>query len=208
MKILIIGATGPTGQQLVQQAIAEGHEVTALARNPAKVEGRDRLTVVPGDVLNPDSLTAAVQNQEAVICSLGTKLSRKPTTMLSEGTKNIVNAMEKQGVRRFVCITGIGAGDSQGHGGFVYDKLILPLLLKNIYKDKTRQEGVIRQSQLDWIVVRPAQLTDTPMTGQYQVWTDLTGKTAGKISRADVADFVLQQLTSDRYLHQTPLISY
>ncbi len=105
MKTLMLDATGPIGQQLLQQAIAEGHEVIALARNPVKVEGRDRLTVVSGDFLNPDSLAAAVQNQEAVISSLGTKLTLKPAMMLSEGTKNIVNAMEKQGVRCFICIT-------------------------------------------------------------------------------------------------------
>lgn len=207
MKILIIGATGPTGQHLVQQALTQEHEVTVLARNPGKVEGRDRLTVMSGDVLNPDSLAAATQHQQAVISALGTKFTLKPTTLLSEGTKNLIDAMTKQEVRRLVCITGMGAGDSKGHGGFVYDNLILPFLLKNTYQDKTRQEMVIRQSHLDWIIVRPAFLTDEPATGNYQAWTDLAGKTAGKIPRADVAHFVLQQLTSDRYLHQTPLIS-
>lgn len=208
MKIMVVGATGPTGQQIVQQALAQGHEVTALVRNPDKFElQHDRLHVIKGDVLNPDSLQTAISRQQAVVSSLGSKLSFKPMTLLSDGTKNLIQAMEQQGVRRFVCITGMGAGDSKGHGGFVYDKLILPLVLKEVYKDKDRQEAAIRDSNLDWIVVRPAQLTNGTATGNYRVFTDLNNVTVGKISRADTADFVLKQLSNDLYLHQTPLIS-
>lgn len=208
MNVLIIGATGPTGQQIVQQALAQAHEVTALVRNPHQFEMQhDRLHILKGDVLNLGSLQAAMSNQQAVVSALGSKLSRNPMTLLSEGTKNMVQAMQQQGVRRFVCITGMGAGDSKGHGGFVYDKLILPLILKEVYKDKDRQEAVIRDSNLDWIIVRPAQFTNGIATGNYHVFTDLTNVTASKISRADTADFVLKQLSDDRYLHQTPLIS-
>lgn len=208
MNVLIIGATGPTGQQIVQQALAQGHEVTALVRSPEKFEMQhDHLHVIQGDVLNPDSLQAAMSDQQGVISSLGSKLSFKPMTLLSDGTKNLIQAMEQQGVRRFVCITGMGAGDSKGHGGFVYDKLILPLVLKEVYKDKDRQEAAIRDSNLDWIIVRPAQLTNGTATGNYRVFTDLNNVTGGKISRADTADFVLKQLSNDLYLHQTPLIS-
>jgi len=115
--------------------------------------------------------------------------------------------MQHHNVKRLVCITGIGAGNSKGHGGFLYNKLILPLVLKRIYDDKDRQEAEIRSSNLDWIIVRPGFLTNEPAKGSYRVLTDLTGVTAAQISRADVAAFVLQQLTDDRYLHQTPLIS-
>ncbi|MEH2182266.1 NAD(P)-dependent oxidoreductase [Nostoc sp.] len=208
MNVLIIGATGPTGQQIVQQALAQGHEVTALVRSPEKLDMQhDHLHVIKGDVLNPDSLQAAMSDQQAVISSLGSKLSFKPMTLLSEGTKNLVQAMQQHGVRRLVCITGMGAGDSKGHGGFVYDKLVLPLVLKEVYKDKDRQEAVIQKSNLDWIIVRPAQLTNGSATENYHVFTDLNNVTGGKISRADTAGFMLQQLSSDRYLHQTPLIS-
>jgi putative NADH-flavin reductase len=208
MKILVIGATGPTGQQIVEQGLAQAHEVTALVRNPDKFEMQhDRLRIFKGDVLNLDSLQKAMLDQQAVVSSLG-KLSRKPTTLLSEGTKNTIHAMQSHGVRRFICITGIGAGDSQGHGGFVYDRLILPLLLREVYNDKNRQEAIVRESSLDWIIVRPAQLTNGVATGNYRVFTDLDKVTASKISRADTADFVLKQLSNDRYLHQTPLISY
>ncbi|MEH2419694.1 MAG: SDR family oxidoreductase [Nostoc sp.] len=209
MRILVIGATGPTGQQIVEQGLAQGHEVTALVRNPDKFEMQhNSLQIVKGDILDPASLDA-VQQQDAVISSLGTKkISLESVTLLSEGTKKLLQAMERHSVKRLICITGLGAGDSKGHGGLLYDKLILPLILKRIYDDKDRQEAEIRQSNLDWVIVRPGILTNDPAKGNYQVLTDLTGVTAGKISRADVAAFVLQQLTSDRYLNQTPLICY
>ncbi|WP_298908231.1 NAD(P)-dependent oxidoreductase [uncultured Nostoc sp.] len=209
MRILVIGATGPTGQQIVEQGLAQGHEVTALVRNPDKFEMQhNSLQIVKGDILDPASLDA-VQQQDAVISSLGTKkISLESVTLLSEGTKKLLQAMERHSVKRLICITGLGAGDSKGHGGLLYDKLILPLILKRIYDDKDRQEAEIRQSNLDWVIVRPGILTNDPAKGNYRVLTDLTGVTAGKISRADVAAFVLQQLTSDRYLNQTPLICY
>lgn len=209
MKILVIGATGPTGQQIVEQGLAQGHEVTALVRNPDKFQiQHNLLQIVKGDILDSGSLDA-VHQQQAVISSLGTKkISLEPVTLFSKGTKNLLQAMERHSVKRLICITGIGAGDSKGHGGFLYDKLILPLVLKRIYDDKDRQEAEIRQSNLDWVIVRPGLLTNDPAKGNYRVLTDLAGVTVGKISRADVAAFVLQQLTDDHYLHQTPLICY
>jgi putative NADH-flavin reductase len=210
MKILVIGATGATGQQIVERGLAQGHEVTALVRNPDKFEMQhDSLHIAKGDILDPASLAAAVQQQDAVISSLGTKkIGFEAVTLFSAGTNNLLQAMEHHGVKRLICITGVGAGDSKGHGGWLYDKLILPLILQRIYDDKDRQEAEIRQSNLDWTIVRPGVLTNDPAKGDYRVLTDLTGVTAGKISRADVADFVLGQLTSDRYRHQTPLITY
>lgn len=209
MRIFVIGATGATGQQIVERGLTQGHDITALVRNPDKFEMKhESLHVVKGDILDRGSLDA-VQQQDAVISSLGTrKISLEPVTLLSEGTKNLVRAMEQHGVKRLICITGLGAGDSKGHGGFLYDRLILPLILRRIYDDKNRQEAEVRQSNLDWTIVRPAALTDDPAIGDYRVMTDLTGVTAGNISRVDVADFVLGQLTDDHYLYQTPLISY
>ena len=208
MRIFVIGATGATGQQIVERGLTQGHDITALVRNPDKFKMQHKfLHVVKGDILDRVSLDA-VHQQDAVISSLGTrKISLEPVTLLSEGTKNLVWVMERHVVKRLICITGLGAGDSKGHGGFLYDKLILPLILQRIYDDKDRQEAEIRQSNLDWTIVRPGVLTDDPAKGHYRVMTDLTEVTAGKISRSDVADFVLGQLTDDRYLYQTPLIS-
>ena len=209
MKLLIIGATGGTGRQLVAQALAAGHEVTALVRNPAKVRTRhDRLRLVQGDILDPGSVDSALSGQDAVLSSLGTRSIFGQVVIFSEGTKNLFYAMNKHGVRRLICITGIGAGDSKGHGGFLYDKVVLPVFLKRIYDDKDRQEELIRKSDLDWIIVRPGFLTNGPATRNYRVLTDLTGVTVGRISRADVAAFMLGELQSDRYLRRTPVLTY
>ena len=209
MKILILGATGSIGRRLVPQALAMGLEVTALVRDPSKFEQSDehlRLTV--GDALDPVAVDAAVRGQDAVIFSLGRSNPRTPTTLFSEATRILILSMEAHGVRRLVCITGIGAGDSRGHGGFLYDKIIFPWFTKETYSDKDRQEALIRESSLDWIVVRPASFTNGPQIGNLRALTDLKGVTIRSISRADTAAFVLEQLGSDRFLHQTPLVGY
>lgn len=211
MKLLVIGATGGTGRELVRQALARDHEVRALVRDPAKARDLGpRAEVARGDVLDPGSLKAAVRGREAVLCALGTrKLSRRPTTLFSNGTRNLIAAMRAEpGARRLVCVTGIGAGESRGHGPWWYDRLVLPLLLDEIYKDKTRQEELIRGSGLDWVIVRPAILTGGPATGSCRAVTDLAGLNAGKVSRADVAAFMLDQLASDAYLGKAPVLTY
>jgi uncharacterized protein YbjT (DUF2867 family) len=109
-------------------------------------------------------------------------------------------------VRRLVCISALGVGDSRGHGGFVFDRLFQPLLLGPAYKDKNRQEAAIRASSLDWVVVRPAMLTDEPTRGSVRAVTDLAGVNGGKIARADVARFIVDQLTTDTWLRRTPVI--
>jgi len=195
MKLLIIGSTGPTGLQLVEQALSAGHEVTAAVRSPDNAALPSNARKVRADVTDAASLLAAVSGQEVVISSLGSPLSRKPTTLLSDGTRNLIAAMKQSDVRRLICITGIGAGDSRGHGGFFYDKIIQPLLLSEIYKDKDRQELVVRESGLDWTIVRPGQLTNGDKTGNIRVLSNLTGITVGKISRADVAAYILAHLT-------------
>jgi putative NADH-flavin reductase len=207
VKVLIIGATGATGQILMREALAQGHEVTALARDPSAVAPDDHsLRVLQGNALDVSSVGEAVAGQDAVLSALGTR-SARPTTLFSESTQNVIGAMNKHGVRRLVSITGIGAGDSKGHVGFLYDSIMLPFVVKNIYLDKTRQEEAIKQSDLDWVIVRPAQLTDEPAKDEYNVF--LGGSyTATKISRADVAAFMLAQLTDDTYVGKMPVISY
>ncbi len=208
MKILVIGATGPTGRELVAQGLALGHQIAAAVRHPESANLPPGVTVVRADVTSAASLAAAVAGQDAVVSSLGSKLSRKPTTLFSDGTCNLLAAMENAGVKRLVCITGIGAGDSKGHGGFLYDKIIQPLLLTEIYKDKTRQEALIRECGLDWTIVRPGTLTNGPSTGQYKELTDLTGITVGKIARADVAGFILKHLDDQSSIRRTFTLCY
>ena len=208
MKILVLGATGPTGRLIVSEAKAQGHSVVALVRSREKAGDLAATELVEGDARDETALARALQGCDAVISSLGTSLSPfSKVTLLSEATRALIAAMDKQGVRRLVCITGVGAGDSRGHGGFIYDRLFQPLLLRNVYADKDRQEAVIKTSGLDWTIVRPTILTNTPATGKLRATTDLSQIHGGKISRADVARFVVEQVTADTWLRQTPLIT-
>jgi len=195
MKIVIIGATRGIGRCLADQAVKAGEEVTVLVRDPSRFpEERPNLRVIRGDILDPSSVEEAVKGQEAVCIVIGIPPTRKPVNVFSQGTGNVLSAMKKSGVGRLVCVTGIGAGDSRGHGGFLYDRIFQPLFLKTNYADKERQEELVRASGVMWTVVRPGFLTNGPRTGQYRVITDMTGVRAGKISRADVADYLLKEL--------------
>lgn len=209
MKLLIFGSTGGTGRQLVEQALAQGHVVTAFARNPAKLDLKHvNLQVVQGDVMNFASVEEAMQGQEAVLCALGSPASTK-NMVRADGTRNIIRAMEKVGVRRFICQTSLGYGDSRDVLPFFMKYLIVPLMLRHAFADHEVQENYIKQSQLDWIIVRPVNLTNGRHTGVYRHGFAATDKTIKlKISRADVADFMLKQLMDDKYLHQTPGVSY
>jgi len=206
MRLLIVGATGGTGRELVRQALERGHEVTALARRPERLAVRhERLTIRRGDVLDPASLDAAVRGQEAVLSALGHKRWLYPTRILSNGTRHLVHAMESHGVRRLICETALGIGDAWWRMGLYYTLFVRPFILPFYFHDKVRQERVVRASALDWILVRPGALTNGPRRGRprsgprvgHWLWTL-------RIARADVAAFMLDQLTDDRYLRQSP----
>jgi hypothetical protein len=138
----------------------------------------------------------------------GHRPSFREVTLLSSATRALVSAMKVEQVSRLVCITGIGAGDSEGHGGFLFDKLIFPLILRKVYADKNRQETIVRDSGLDWVLVRPSVLTDKPSRDTIRALTDLSDFHGGTISREDVARFVLDQLRADAWLHRSPLITW
>lgn len=209
MHISIMGANRGVGFQLLTQALEEGHTVTALVRDPRKLTiEHQKLNVVEGDIRDPESVERATTGQDAVCSCIGIGPTRKPVTVFSEGTQNVLRAMHKTGVNFLICVTGIGAGDSKNHGGFLYDKLFNPLVLKTVYEDKDRQETLLKESDVDWIIVRPGFLTNGPKRGRYRAITDLTGVKAGKTSRADVAHFILAQLASPTFLRQTPLLTY
>lgn len=201
-RLLIIGAAGETGRQLVAQALARGYAVTALVRNSAKLKiEHSQLTVVQGDVLDYDSVEAAMHGQEAVLCALGHKRYFYPTRILSEGTKNILRAMATHGVKRLVCETSLGIGNSAGRMGLYYTFFVIPVILPFYFWDKTRQEKLIATSEVDWVIVRPGVLTNRAKRGAYRhgpnvgnfIWTV-------NIPRADVAHFMLDQVTDDTYL--------
>lgn len=208
MKVLVLGATGGTGRLIVREAAAKGHSVVALVRSKAKADLAGAELVV-GDARDEGALSRALDGCDGAISSLGTGMSLfRKMTLLSTATRALVEAMGARGVRRLVCITGLGAGDSRGHGGFVLDNIVLPLFLRTIYEDKDRQEEVVRASDLDWVLVRPMVLNDKPATGQVRATTDLSGIHGGEIARGDVAKFVVEQLTSDEWLRRIPLIRW
>ena len=209
MKLLIFGSTGGTGRELLKQALEQGHNVTAYARNPAKIDDIKHagLQVVRGDVLDPAVVESAVAGQEAVLSTIGA--SAKRTTLREDGTRNIVNAMEKTGVQRLICQSSLGVGDSRANLPFFTKYIIVSVFLRHAFADHERQEAVVKQSSLDWTIVRPPHLTDGPRTGVYRHGFTMTDKRIkGEISRADVAEFMLKQLTDDTYLHRTPGVSY
>ena len=210
MNLLIIGATGGTGRELVEQALSQGHTVTAFVRNPAKVKiEHERLTVVKGNILEYDSVENAVKGKDAVLSALGHKRWLVKNTILSEGTKSIIQAMEKHGVKRFVCETALGIGDSRGKLGLYYTLFVIPFLLYFYFKDKELQERYIRESNLDWTIVRPGQLTNGRKRGVYRHGPQVGNRFfTVRVSRADVADFMLKQLTDKSYLLKTSGISY
>jgi len=209
MKLLVFGSTGGTGRELLKQALDQGHNVVAFVRNPSTIDDIKyaNLQVVQGDVLDPTVVENAVAGQEAVLCTIGAGAKR--TTLREDGTRNIVEAMKRTGVQRLICLSSLGVGDSRTNLPFFTKYIIVSVFLRNAFADHERQEAIVKQSSLDWIIVRPPHLTDGPRTGAYRHGFSTTEtRIKGKISRADVADFMLKQLTDDTYLHQTPGVSY
>ncbi|MGC2086549.1 MAG: SDR family oxidoreductase [Bradyrhizobium sp.] len=208
-KLLVLGATGGTGRLIVSQALARGYDVTALVRSPEKARDLKGAKLIVGDARDEKALREALSGQDAVVSALGTPASPfREVTLLSTATRALVSAMKAEQVSRLVCVTGMGAGDSVGHGGFLFDKLVFPLLLRNVYADKNRQEDIVGSSALDWVLVRPAVLNDKPGRGKIRTLTDLTGFHGGTISRDDVANFVLDQLRTETWLRRSPLITW
>jgi len=146
-----------------------------------------------------------MRGQEAVLSALGHKQFLHPTRILSEGTRNILRAMEKHGVSRFVCLTSLGIGDSAGRMGLYYTLFVIPVVLPFYFWDKSRQERMIEKSHTEWVVVRPGVLTNADKRGRPR-HGDRVGSffMTVRISRADVADFMLDQLVSDTYLRTAP----
>ena len=250
MKLLIFGATGGTGRALVEQALQQGHVVTAFARDPAKLRTKHKnLTVMKGDILHYESVEAAINGQDAVLSALGIRphvglvvilivicqvvartlalsgafswlvrigvpllvllIFARKKTILSDGTKNIVKAMEKLGVKRFVCESSLGIGDSKGKLGFLYNYFLIPLFLRGLFADKEVQERTIKNTALEWVIVRPAALTNGRRRGDYRAGVNIGHWfSTAKISRIDVADFMLKQLIDNTYLRMTPGLSY
>lgn len=205
-RVLVVGATGGTGQQLVQQALDRGYEVTAFVRDAARLRAQHpRLRIAHGDVFDYASVATAVQGQDAILSALGHRRLLMPSRVQSEGTRNVLRAMTEQGVQRFVCETALGLGDSAGRMGLPGTFFVLPVVLPIYFWDKSRQEQVIAASDRDWVIVRPGVLTNGPKRGKYRHGLKVGSYIIPAMSsRADVADFMLNQLTDDTYLRKAP----
>ena len=207
MKLTIFGSTGTIGLQIVNQALESGHTVTVLVRDPSKLHtNHTNLRVIQGDVMDSTSVEKAVSGQDAVLSALG---AGSKGTVRSVGTRNIIHAMEKAGVQRFICLSTLGVGDSWGNLNFFWKYIMFRGLLRQAFADHVRQEDYVVQSNLDWTIVRSGAFTDGKHTGVYRHGFPGTDKkTKLEISRADVADFMLKQLGDKTYLHMTPGLAY
>ncbi len=212
MKLVVFGASRGIGRIFVEKALAAGHEVTALVRNPDAFQLKhEKLKVVQGDIFDPNAVESVVRGQDAVISTVGpTQFKIKArTTVYSHGAANIVKAMEKHNTRRLIWTTS-GAVDpvDLAATGFFFSKIFTPLFLAGFYADARISEEILRKSKLDWTVSRPTKLTNGPCTGVYRVDPSHIPPKGKIISRQDVADFMIKQLTSSEYIHKTPVLAY
>ena len=203
MKLVIFGSTGKIGIEVVKQALAREHDVTAFLRDPARLtlknemaSGKDRLRIVSGDVFDASSVKEAVQGQDAVICSIGS-MSLGKTTVRTEGTANIIQAMEEQIVDRLLVVSAMGVGESWSTLSFV-NKLFFATLLFGARRDHEEQEKIVKKSNLNWTILRPSGLTDGPLTGSYDIGEGIPAESS-KISAADVADALIKALDEDTF---------
>lgn len=206
MKLIIFGATGSVGTHLVQQALQQGYTVTAFTRNSQKLSAirHECLHIFEGDLMNAATVNEAVKGQDAVLCVIG---DGNKGTVRSQGTKNIIAAMKNNGVKRLVCETTLGLGDSKGNLNLMW-KILFGVFLRKAFKDHELQEKYVTGSALDYTIVRPSAFTNGNVTGAYKVGFDSKAKGLSlKIARADVADFILKQVTADRYLNRAVSIS-
>ncbi len=209
MNILIYGASGATGHELVKQALAQGHNVTAFVRSPSKLKiTHDKLKVIQGDVINYKLVESAVKGHDAVLSALGASSPFKYDTSIVDGTSNIIKAMEINNVNRFIYMSFVGVKESRNTAGIVI-KYIAPKLLSTEVAGHEAREKMIKQSQLKWTIVRAPTLTNGKHLAQFRSGEEITSKGfTVMISRADVADFMLRQLNDNNFVRKTPSVMY
>jgi putative NADH-flavin reductase len=209
MKVVIFGASGLTGHELVAQALQKSYDVTAFVRDPAKLKIRNNLlNIVQGNVADAAVVKKAVENQDAVLIALGAKTPFKHDRVLIDGVRNIVEAMKVTTARRLIYESYLGVRENRKELGFIVNHVVSVILAKAI-ADHEEKEAIIKGSGLLWTIVRPPKLTNGPFTGQYHSGEHITSKSLLlEISRADVADFMLKQIDSRAYIHKTPRILY
>jgi putative NADH-flavin reductase len=211
-KVIIIGASRGIGLKTVKSALDLGHDVRAFARTIDQTAiTHPRLEKFQGDALLEKDLKRGLRGVDTVIqclgLPLGPKLILKPTNLFSHATRLLIASMEQSSAKKLIAVTGFGAGDSKSSIS-CFQKMPFRLVFGRAYDDKSVQEDLIRKSNLDWIIARPVVLTNGPRTGRYRVLVEPREWRNGLISRADVADFLAQQIDSDDYLGKAPVLAY
>lgn len=210
-KIIVFGATGGTGKEVVKQALEKGYEVTAVVRNPSRFDlQHQHLKIIKGDVLQTLTFEKEIAGKEAVVSCLGASSNTKPTTLYSEGIKNIISAMNKAKVKRIVCISAGALYTNEEMGFFIrlLTKIVLQRILKNLYSDMRLMEAEIENSQLDWTIVRPPMLKNKPLTGKYRIAVNSHVRRPFSISRADLAQYMLSSIENSQTYKAKVEIAY
>ena len=205
MKVLVIGAAGRTGRAVVEQAVVAGHQVTAFVRKADNYD-EPNVRVIEGDAADRATMDAAVHGQDAVFDTVGGKTPYKETTLETSIANTVIASMQWNGVRRLVVTSMLGEGDSKANTP-IYDRLLLATFLRGADKDKASMESAVEESGLDWVILRPAILSDNPAKGEIRVFDAGTSEKAHKITRADLAAFMVAQLSGDEHLYQTVTIA-
>jgi putative NADH-flavin reductase len=208
MKVAVLGASAGIGLQCVRLALQKGHEVVTLSRRVVPIPDQIKLTRVQGSATNTSAVRTAMEGAEAVLMTLGTK-SPLPTTMFSDSSRVVLRVLQEIGSSPIlIALTGFGAGDSWSYNSLPM-RILFTLVLKQVYVDKGRQEGLIADGYPRWEIVRPGRLTNGSMTGRYRVLDTLVdGMKMGAISRADVAQFLVAQAEQPTYLGKYPALTY
>jgi uncharacterized protein YbjT (DUF2867 family) len=208
MQLTLLGATGPTGQHILRLALRQGHRVTALVRDPARLpqQEEEQVTVVAGDATRTEDVVRTLRGSEAVLCALGPGRNLR-SNIASRAARALIPAAHEAGVRRVVVLSAFGVGETLPHYKIPM-RTAVRLVMANLFRDKGVADDLLRSSDLDWTLVYPTVLTNGPATGSYTVLGDISGRIGGRISRADVADFMLRQVGSTEWSRRTAILTH
>ena len=209
MNILVFGASGKTGHELVRQGLLQGHQVTAFVRDPAKLAvTNEKLKVVRGDVKDPAAVASAIKDQDAILSALGVSKPLKSDPVVIEGIRNIITAMQQMHVKRFIYLSFMAVGEGRKDSGFLM-KNIIARIVRHEIADHAQKEQLIKASQSDWTIIHAPKITNGSKKGIYRTGETIKPKTfLPTLSRTDVADFMLKQLTDRTFLCKTVRVMY
>ena len=204
MNVIVFGASGKTGSLVVEKALAAGHVVTVFVHNAAH-QKKDGVRVITGDASDSAAVRSAIAGQDAVIDTIGGKTPYKDTELERTAARNIVDAMQEQNVRRLIVVSMMGVGESSEQAPFWYEHILMPTFLRGSTKDKTAMETAVQASRLEFVIARPPILTEDPATGAVKILPP--GTKGHKITRADLAQFLVDQLITNEHLGQAVVVA-